>query len=231
MVVDKKDFSSAQIYNTTNKNVYCPTERPIMIQELMTIIFFIVVFIHFFSDKEDEVNQSPENDANLQQSLKLFYTTWNIHSLHLLLYREITRFPLYKPYLSQAYHEQLELLKGLENRCPLAIRIALERIRTILRDCNNVGAIQYLKNQLGSLIDKIPELKAEFDRLEFGWKTKATNQGQHRKPLFQGCQNLGDLKKRFRKLALQNHPDHGGSPAAMKEILKQYEESQRRMRL
>jgi hypothetical protein len=100
----------------------------------------------------------------------------------------------------------------------------------MLGSSNNLGAFQYLKRQLGSLIDRIPELKAEFDRLESKWKAQATTQGQQRKHLFQGCQTAGDLKKRFRRLAFLNHPDRGGSAAAMKEVLKQYEEYQKEMR-
>jgi curved DNA-binding protein CbpA len=39
------------------------------------------------------------------------------------------------------------------------------------------------------------------------------------------CSTLPEVKKRFRRLAFLNHPDRGGSSAAMQEILRQYEEA------
>lgn len=39
---------------------------------------------------------------------------------------------------------------------------------------------------------------------------------------FQGCATVEDVKKRYRELAMQNHPDKGGDTATMQEINAQY---------
>ena len=41
--------------------------------------------------------------------------------------------------------------------------------------------------------------------------------------LFRNCENLEDLKKLYRKLAMKHHPDHGGSVKDMQEINSLYE--------
>ena len=40
---------------------------------------------------------------------------------------------------------------------------------------------------------------------------------------FKNCTTLEELKKEYRKLAMQNHPDRGGDVATMQEINNQYE--------
>lgn len=42
---------------------------------------------------------------------------------------------------------------------------------------------------------------------------------------FTNCRTLEELKKEYKKLALKNHPDCGGSEEIMKEINKQYDEA------
>lgn len=42
---------------------------------------------------------------------------------------------------------------------------------------------------------------------------------------FIDCQTIEEIKKKYRKLAFENHPDHGGSTAVMQEINRQYLEA------
>ena len=35
---------------------------------------------------------------------------------------------------------------------------------------------------------------------------------------FEGCETLSEIKKRYRDLAMENHPDHGGDVEIMKQI-------------
>lgn len=46
---------------------------------------------------------------------------------------------------------------------------------------------------------------------------------------FIDCQTIEELKKTFKKLAMKNHPDLGGSTEVMQEINRQYEEMLRRL--
>lgn len=43
--------------------------------------------------------------------------------------------------------------------------------------------------------------------------------------LFNNCNSIEDVKKRFRELIKENHPDNGGNAAAAASILKQYKET------
>ena len=49
------------------------------------------------------------------------------------------------------------------------------------------------------------------------------------KSLFANCRTIEEVKKRFRRLSMLNHPDRGGSAAAMKVILAQYEHALERL--
>lgn len=40
---------------------------------------------------------------------------------------------------------------------------------------------------------------------------------------FDEIETLGELKREFRKLALENHPDHGGDSLIMREIISEYQ--------
>lgn len=40
---------------------------------------------------------------------------------------------------------------------------------------------------------------------------------------FTSCKTIGELKKEYRRLAMLNHPDHGGSTETMQEINNQYD--------
>lgn len=47
---------------------------------------------------------------------------------------------------------------------------------------------------------------------------------------FTNCHSLDDLKREYRKLAFQHHPDRGGDLETMKQINNAYEETQKRLR-
>lgn len=40
---------------------------------------------------------------------------------------------------------------------------------------------------------------------------------------FESCKTMDDLRKLYRKLAMENHPDRGGSTEIMKEINAEYD--------
>ena len=40
---------------------------------------------------------------------------------------------------------------------------------------------------------------------------------------FSGCRTLDEVKRRYKELAMQHHPDRGGSTAIMQEINSEYE--------
>ena len=48
---------------------------------------------------------------------------------------------------------------------------------------------------------------------------------------FEACRTLDELKAAYRKAALANHPDTGGTVAAMQEINAEYEEAFNRLKL
>ncbi len=47
--------------------------------------------------------------------------------------------------------------------------------------------------------------------------------------MFKNINNLEDLKKEYRRLAKELHPDHGGSTQAFQEMLNQYDEALKRL--
>lgn len=47
--------------------------------------------------------------------------------------------------------------------------------------------------------------------------------------IFSNISTLEELKKKYRKLSHANHPDHGGSPAAMKRLNELYEQALERI--
>ena len=51
------------------------------------------------------------------------------------------------------------------------------------------------------------------------------NHNHNHSNFFQGCKTLEDLKKRYRQLSKDNHPDKGGSTEKMQEINNAYEAS------
>jgi len=43
--------------------------------------------------------------------------------------------------------------------------------------------------------------------------------------MFENCTSLDDLKRAYRILAMQNHPDHGGSTVIMQDINERYSQA------
>lgn len=47
---------------------------------------------------------------------------------------------------------------------------------------------------------------------------------------FEGCKTLNELKERYRKLAMENHPDLGGDPEVMKRINAEHDAAFERLK-
>jgi hypothetical protein len=171
------------------------------------------------------VNSIPNNlKGDVQNSIKRFYATWHIPALQQVMYQEIEKFPEYEAILFKAYSEQLALLKALAARHSMAIKKTKEIIREQLSSCHSDESLNRLARQFEWIFKVVPELKEGFDAHRMKMYARKTRKATFAN-LFEKCQTREEIKKRFRRLALLNHPDKGGSKAAMSEIIRQYEES------
>lgn len=190
-----------------------------MMTLIIQILFFLVVYILFFRSTDSTQEYS---EASIQRALDRLRTTWDFEELKKVFYQELHRFPHSHQMLYHEYLNQQRLLQGLALEEAWAYNYVRQYIRERLSQCRTQQMVQTLYNQLSELLRRHPAFEEMFIRQQPRQKVQASTP---KKRLFSMCSNIPEIKKRFRKLAFLNHPDRGGSSAAMQEILRQYEEA------
>lgn len=196
--------------------------------EATSFIVLAIIFVVSTILSDENVEKEPEfENLGLQEILNRFGSIWNIPSLQQLMYQEIGKFPQYEKNLSAAFNSQIRLLEGIESQCSESIEKAKKLIRIKIEDCKSLRSLEILKQQVEWVLKKIPEFNELFEAQKS--KLNLTNKKKTKTDLFCECHSIDVAKKRFRRLSLLNHPDKGGSAAAMKEIINQYEECLKRL--
>lgn len=189
----------------------------------------------------DDTVESNEVRLQLQNSMNRIYSSWDFDTLKETAQREIHKFPKHQAWIMHAYNQQHKFLSDFHN----GYRYAVERVKAIvhhqLEQCRSIEEFQALQNAFGDMIQVSPQLsnlfenyrlwfyRHEADSSEYSkssrFKETRRTQRNKKKDLFSKCSSLDEVKQRFRRLAFLNHPDRGGKEAAMKEVLRQYEEA------
>lgn len=194
--------------------------------ESTACIAIIIIWIIKTILSQDDIiieNNDPEfQNLDLQETINQFYSTWNMPSLKRLMYQQIEKYPSNERSLSKAFNTQFKLLQGIEKKCDLSIEKTKQLLKNKLDNCNTIQSVNILKKQFEWVLEKVPEMNELFEIYQLKLNIKKTT--IFKKHLFNECLSLDSAKKRFRRLSLLNHPDKGGSTAAMKEIIRQYEE-------
>jgi hypothetical protein len=185
--------------------------------ELFFHIFLALFFLFLWRShaRSSSATSQEIRDSRLQAALARLHSVWDLEALQEVYYHEHQRLPQYEPLLTRAYRTQAQLLMGMSYGDPESIAVAKTRIRAQLASRPTPEAIETLKRQLSRVLQKSPELQELFSR-------RSSAHSRPHNDLFANCHTLKDIKQRFRRLALLNHPDRGGSTAAMQEIQRQY---------
>lgn len=180
--------------------------------------------------------ESEEMRLHLQVSLNRIYSSFDFQSLKNNGNAELERFPKYQSLLNQAITQQHKMLEDFFQ----GYRYAVERVRVILyhqlEQCRSLEDFIALRTSCSQAIEASTVIANLFENY-YMWfsrrksRTKETrkNPRSKKKDLFSKCTTEEEIKRRFRRLAFLNHPDRGGKEAAMKEVLKQYEEALERV--
>lgn len=182
---------------------------------IIQILFFLVVYIIFFRNVESTQDSS---EISIRRALDRIRSTWDFEELKAVFFEEVRHFPHLQQTLYNAYLNQQRILQGLALEEPWAYNEVRKYMREKLAQCRTAEMVNYLRWQFADLLRRHPSLNDVFTSP----RQKAATT---KKRLFTMCNNVPEVKKRFRKLAFLNHPDRGGSSAAMQEILRQYEEA------
>lgn len=183
---------------------------------IIQILFFLVIYIIFFRGSN---HVSEYSELSLRRALDRLRTTWDFDELKEVFYQEAQNFPHVQQMLYNAYINQQRILQGLALEEQWAYKEVRHLMQEKLSHCHSQEMLDYVHSQFETLLKRHPSLNDMFYRPH---KRKAPST---KKRLFSSCHSIPDIKKRFRKLAFLNHPDRGGSSAAMQEILRQYEEA------
>lgn len=205
------------------------------------LLFIGLIFYYFLRSPLKSTHDTFESDEvrqQLQSSMNRIFSSWSFHTLKRNVEIEIKRFPKYEALLTHAFQQQYKFLQDFEN----GYRYAVERVKAIvhhqLEQCRNIEDYNLLKMAYAHMIEISPPIENLFEnyRLWF-YRNESTTESQRKKEprkhhrtqkkkdLFSKCNSLDEVKQRFRRLAFLNHPDRGGKEAAMREVLRQYEEA------
>ena len=133
--------------------------------------------------------------------------------------------------LLRAYHRQHALLMGIAQGDARAKERAAGEIRRRLGERPSMQRKGAVRSVFAWVLEQQPDLERlfregpGFDGFSDGEERGVPPRGyaSPKEDLFAACTNRAEIKKRFRRLSMLNHPDRGGSEAAMKAILAQYE--------
>lgn len=185
------------------------------------LLFVIAAIWRIFKDAK-AAPKTESTRGDIQQAIRRIFNTWDMHSLKVAFYREVDQFPEYEFDLARAYRAQMQLLMDFVEG-DFAARDQIKRaIASKLSTCSSLQSLECVKREFAWVLHVAPEWRKLFENQHHKLRLKQM-QGR-KKSLFSQCQSLDEVKKRFRRLAFLNHPDRGGSSAAMKEINRQYEE-------
>lgn len=184
---------------------------------ILQLLFLVLIYIVFFRRRESD----DYSEAAFHRLVEKIRSTWDMDDLRILFYRAVERFPQDKETIVRHCHEQQRLLNALAMNEPWADQEVRNRIYTYLARCGSIQDVIRVQWHFAELLNRFPQFRDAFRN------PKAPQQEESRssKALFAMCQSIPEIKKRFRRLAFLNHPDRGGNAAAMREILRQYEEA------
>jgi|GEM_PF-5348412 len=186
--------------------------------EFLLIAFIVLSYLFFSRKRGGDTEYSSTPPLAFNESIKRIEESWSPEQLNSVFFQEVCKWPQYEPFLTQAYQLQKEILLGILSNNSYHIQIVREKILASIKLAKSAYEIQMLKFSLRWVLQKIPHFNLLFNSPTYSSPKKS-------KDLFGCCKTIGEVKRRLRRLALLNHPDKGGSEAAMKEILKQYEET------
>lgn len=187
------------------------------------IVLLILILIYRLSKKNRDRDKSNINDALNHSSLLRLNDIWEPDLLDHIMYVEIGNHPHLEPYLTRAYKKRKQLLHGFSIGDSNSIGFIKNVIASQVNNAKSIQELAYLKFKFSWVVERAPYLSTLFTLKS--QQTQAKSKVYDKKNLLGACQTKEEVKKRFRSLALQNHPDHGGSKAAMREIIRQYEEA------
>lgn len=185
---------------------------------LLSVLFIAVILENIFRKHKSTQN---ERDETAQMLTQRFNSCWDIPTLKALMYREIGNFPAYEAIMSKAYKEQMTFLTDIEMGCPIAKNRITQILQKLLCSTHSDQVLNYHKARFAWILKIFPDLIKLFDDRQYKMNLKLKSNSN----LFYHCYSAEEVKKRFRQLAFKNHPDRGGSTAAMKEIIRQYDKA------
>ena len=189
---------------------------------LLLAILFVIADYYYFSRKIT-TNNDTENHKNSSNShkeaLDNILSSWNHYAIEKAFNDAMRQFPEYESLFNKTCEDQINTLYRLTQSDPTARECAWDAIKAALARCTNASAVHEVKKEFNEVLYYCPEFITIFNTyLKKLSPKKKTG-------LFDKCQTIQEVKQRFRKLAFHNHPDRGGTKAAMQEILRQYEEA------
>lgn len=200
------------------------------------LIFFLFVFATIYRNfKPVQDNLTDTERKILKDAVNRINFSWDVHSLKLNLVSEVRRLPKCKDQLTQAANKQYQFLQAFYNGNRFADARVKATVFAHLQSCDNLETFYALEQIFSSIIEHSPGIAQMFAHCRNKFSTSSNfNRNSYKKQygssskvknLFDKCTSLDEVKQRFRRLAFLNHPDRGGKEAAMKEVLRQYQEA------
>lgn len=194
-----------------------------MLSQLIWIILFFIFYfwivkriqkIRFSRQADFEIRDAPKA---FWESLNKIYKCEDLTTLHKVFYHSVKQWPQYRNKLYEVYIEKVRVLE------------------------DSIYESQRAEDQRRELWEFLKKFSAEnYEHLRrsqerkgyssWYYDTLSKHPQSKKKGLFAECLTEKELKARFRRLAFLNHPDKGGSPAAMREIIRQYDQAMLRFR-
>jgi hypothetical protein len=187
-----------------------------------SIIFIIIGLVWLFIQAGKKSAKTGENnEKDFDEILLEIPHVWNPEGLKKYLWFEEGAWDEdEEEALLKAYHRQLLFLMKIEHGDPKAQKAVAQAILSELGEDPSWDRKAHVRSLFEWVIERYPDLEELFQEEN---EPPPKGYASPKSDLFAQCKSLEEVKKRFRRLSMLNHPDRGGSEAAMKVILAQYE--------